>query len=61
MRIWEWTIRISSTKAQASEDTDIEDREMGMGMETSTGTIRGGDEVSEGGGRKMGNMRVNQQ
>lgn len=27
---------------------------MGMGMETSTGTIRGGDEVSEGGGRKMG-------
>lgn len=34
---------------------------MGMGMETSTGSIRGGDEVSEGGGRKMGNMRVNQQ
>ena len=29
-----------------------------MGMEISTGTIRDG-EVSEGGGRKMGNMRIN--
>ena len=25
-----------------------------MGIEISTGTIRDGDEVSEGGGRKMG-------
>jgi len=30
-----------------------------MGIEISTGTIRDGDEVSEGGGRKMGNMRIN--
>ena len=31
---------------------------MGMGMETNTGTIRDGDEVSEGGGRKMGENAV---
>ena len=27
---------------------------MGMDMEISTGTIKGGDEKKEGGGRKMG-------
>ena len=29
-----------------------------MGMEISTGTTKGGDEVKEGGGRKMGENAV---
>ena len=40
MKIKEWTIKIRSTKVQATEEINIEDKEMGMDMKTSTGTIK---------------------
>ena len=62
MKIKEWTIKISSIKVQATEDKEmgmdmeistgiIKDKE--MDMEINTGTIKDGDEMKEGGGRKM--------
>ena len=69
MKIKEWTIKISSIKVQTTEEINTEDKEMGMDMEISTGiikdkemdmemeintgTIKDGDEMKEGGGRKM--------
>ena len=40
MKITEWIIKIRSTKVQDTEIINIEDKEMGMDMKTSTGTIK---------------------
>ena len=57
MKLKEWTINIRPTKAQVTEEADTEVKEMGMDMEISTGTIKGGDEKKERGGRKMGKLK----
>ena len=40
MKITEWIIKIRSTKVQDTEVINIEEKEMGMDMKTSTGTIK---------------------
>ena len=61
MKTKEWTIKIRPTKIQATDTINTEDKEMGMDMDISTGTIKGGDELKEGGWRKMGKKwRVNE-